>query len=217
MSLGNILYNLVKIILLLTLPFIVLIKGAVWLHNTYEWQPYPAIIGGVLGTALIVAFYFYFIHGYLSGRLSGLETFKRSIWISVFLVGIYAVNGLLFISASNTKTKAVQQEFLSLHPILRLSVSTIVFLDSDLIITDAKRIPEDYKKMGLPSKRRSLHYKQKSGFVHAMDIRVNNRSELRNNLLKWYFQAMGFNVLRHGGTGDHLHISISSHDLPGAI
>lgn len=217
MSIGNILYNVIKIILLLTLPFIILIKGAVWLHDVYEYPPYVAILGGALGTSALLALYFYFIHGYIAGRLSGLETFKQSIWIAMILVGVYSINGLLFISAGNTKTQAVQEEFTSLHPILRLSVSTIVFLDSDLIITDAQRRPEDYRKMGLPSKRRSLHYKQKSGYVHALDIRVNNRTEFRNTLLKWYFQAMGFNVLRHGGTGDHLHISLTSWDLRGAI
>ena len=84
-------------------------------------------------------------------------------------------------------------------------------------MTDANRVPEDYRKMGLKSKKRSLHYKQKNGFVHAMDIRTNGRGEVRNFLLKTYFQLMGFNVLRHGGTGDHLHVSLHSHDNPGAI
>ncbi|MEL6925882.1 MAG: hypothetical protein AAFO94_17705, partial [Bacteroidota bacterium] len=76
---------------------------------------------------------------------------------------------------------------------------------------------EDYKRMGLKTKRHSLHYQQPSGFVHAVDLRTNNRSWLRNFLLRSYFQLMGFNTLRHGGTGDHLHVSILSHARPGAI
>ena len=85
------------------------------------------------------------------------------------------------------------------------------------MITDANRVPEDYRKMGLKSKSRSLHYRQKNGFVHAIDIRTKGRSEFRNFCLKWYFRLMGFNVLRHGGTGDHLHVSLFSHDSPGAL
>ena len=129
----------------------------------------------------------------------------------------YALHGILFFSDANAKSKTVQKEFTSLHPILRLSTSTILYLDNELIMTDANRVPEDYQKMGLKSKKRSLHYKQSNGYVHAMDIRTNGRSEIRNFLLKTYFQLMGFNVLRHGGTGDHLHVSLKSFDSPGAI
>jgi len=32
-------------------------------------------------------------------------------------------------------------------------MSTLVYVDKKLIITDASREPEDYKKMGLPTKR----------------------------------------------------------------
>ena len=84
-------------------------------------------------------------------------------------------------------------------------------------MTDANRQPEDYRKMGLKSKKNSLHYQQSNGFVHAFDVRTKNRSWLRNGLLQLYFKAMGFNTLRHGGTGDHLHISLKSRDRPCAI
>ena len=100
---------------------------------------------------------------------------------------------------------------------MRMSVSTILFLDKSLIITDAQRLPEDYKKMGLKTKSRSLHYEQSDGFVHAIDIRTNGRTDIRNFFIKSYFSLMGFNTLRHDGTGDHLHISLKSFDSPGAI
>ena len=99
----------------------------------------------------------------------------------------------------------------------RLGVSTVIFLDRDLVVTDADRQPEDYKRMGLKANKRSLHYKQSNGYSHALDIRTNGRGELRNTLLRGYFTLMGFNTLRHGGTGDHLHISLHSHDSPGAV
>ena len=71
--------------------------------------------------------------------------------------------------------------------------------------------------MGLNTNSRSLHYIQSDGFVHAIDIRTAGRSELRNQLTLWVFRSFGFNTLRHGGTADHLHISINSKDARGAI
>ncbi len=50
-----------------------------------------------------------------------------------------------------------------------------------------------------------------------MDLRTNDRQEWRNQILELYFNLMGFNTLRHVGTADHLHVSLSPHDLPGAI
>ena len=78
-------------------------------------------------------------------------------------------------------------------------------------------MPEDYRKMGLPTKGHSLHYHKSNGYAHAVDLRTNNHSEIRNFALKMYFKLMGFNTLRHVGTGDHLHISLNSKDVPGAI
>lgn len=96
-------------------------------------------------------------------------------------------------------------------------MSTLVYIDHDLIITDASRTPEDYKKMGLPKKNTSLHYKQAStNYSHAVDIRTNGRSEVKNFLVKKYFDFLGFRTLRHVGTGDHLHVSLKSHDFPNA-
>lgn len=217
MNITSFLYNISKIILILTLPFLLLIRGAVWAHEALAIHAWLSVGVGTLLAALLLMAYFFFFYGQVTGKVSDLQTLKRSTLVALVLVGGFALNGVLYISNTNTKTTQVQKEFRSLHPILRLSVSTIIFLDSDLIVTDAKRQPEDYRKMGLPSKKRSLHYKQSDGYVHALDIRVNGRTEVRNFLLKWYFKGMGFNVLRHGGTGDHLHISLSSRDLPGAI
>ena len=55
------------------------------------------------------------------------------------------------------------------------------------------------------------------GYVYAVDLRTQGRSEIRNWALEWLFQLVGFNTLRHVGTADHLHISISPHGQPGAI
>jgi len=214
---GKFLYHIFKLALLLVLPFIFLIRGSVFLHEEYHWFPWPAILGGIIATAVLLMIYFTFLYGRVYGRIGNASSVKRRLLIALFVVLGYSLYGVLYFSNENAKHTDVQKEYTRLHPILRLSVSTILFLDKDLIVTDASRVPEDYRKMGLPKKGRSLHYKQTDGFVHALDIRTKGRGELRNNLLRSYFMLMGFNTLRHVGTDDHLHISLLSHDHPGAI
>jgi len=187
------------------------------MHDHYQSAPWTAILGASIATAFLLIIYMTVFYGRLTGSVGDGSTFKRRIFFALILVVGYSVYGLFFMSNNNAKHSEVQKEFTSLHPILRLSISTILFLDEGLIITDAKRRPEDYKKMGLQSKKHSLHYPQSDGYVHAVDIRTNGRSEIRNFFLKLYFKGMGMNTLRHVGTGDHLHISLSSHDRRGAI
>jgi len=159
--------------------------------------------------------YFSFFYGKMTGRIGNFDSLKRRALIAFLLVLVYAVQGLLFMNNKNLKSPELKKEMMNLHPILRLGLSTLVFLDQDLVITDATRVKEDYKKMGLSSNSKSLHYKQAStGYAHAVDLRTKGKSELRNNLVKYYFEILGFNTLRHVGTADHLHISLYSEDAP---
>ena len=206
-----------RLIFFLVFPFILLIRGSVFFHSNYEWMPWLSVLGGVGVTTIVLLIYMIFLQGNLTGKIGSANSVKRKMIFAVILVLGYSAHALFYFSDANAKSKNVQKEFTSLHPILRLSTSTVLFLDGKLIMTDANRVPEDYKKMGLKSKRRSLHYKQSDGYVHALDIRTNGRSEVRNFLMKGYFQLMGFNVLRHVGTDDHLHVSLKSFDSPGAI
>lgn len=210
----TILYLIFKIILLLSLPFICLVRGAVYLYEHQAYGSWFSIFGAAGITTFLLIIYMIFFYGSLTGKVGSL---KNKLLVALILVIGYGVHALYFFSEQNAKHSSVQSEFTSLHPILRLSISTIIHLDDGLIMTDANRQPEDYRKMGLKSKKNSLHYKQKNGYVHAFDVRVKNRSWVRNGLLQLYFKAMGFNTLRHGGTGDHLHISLKSRDRPWAI
>ncbi|MEM6806026.1 MAG: hypothetical protein AAF696_31805, partial [Bacteroidota bacterium] len=124
---------------------------------------------------------------------------------------------LFSLSQGNAKSEKIQQEYNELHPFLRIAAGTFIMLDNELMLTSASRVKEDYKDMGLKSIKNSLHYKQTDGYVHAIDLRTKNRSELRNKFTEWYFKLMGFNTLRHVGTADHLHISLSAKDKPGVI
>ena len=213
-------FEIFKIACILLLPFVLLIRGAVYIHDNYALLPWISLLAGVGMASAIIFLYFNLVYGKLSGKLGSWGAIKWKGWLAFLLVVFYAIHGLFFFSGSNLKGKELNSEIMEVHPILRLSVSTLIHLDKDLIITDAQRVPEDYRKMGLKSKTNSLHYKQSNGYTHALDIRTNSRHEFRNKLVKFYFKAMGFNTLRHSGngtTGDHLHISLKSHDRPYAI
>lgn len=213
----TVLFFILKTVTLLVLPFIVLLRGAVYFHSEHQLHPQLAIIGGGIVTLLVLIIYFSWFYGRLTGKLGSSESFKFRIFLAATLVIGYCAYGLFFFQGKNAKSDAVRKEYTNLHPILRLSISTILFVDNNLILTDASRMPEDYKKMGLKTKSHSLHYKQSNGYSHAFDIRTKGHGEVRNTLLRLYFRLMGLNTLRHGGTGDHLHVSLKSHDRPGGI
>ena len=210
-------YGIFKIIFILVFPFVVLIRGSVFLHTKFALWPWLCILGGTFFTVVLLFIYFSFIYGRLSGKFGNEGTIKRRVLIAFLIVVLYAFHGLFYISNGNLKNQVLRSEVLDVHPILRLSVSTLIHIDKELIITDADRVPEDYKTMGLPSGSHSLHYKQSNGYSHALDIRTNHRYEIRNFLVKGYFMLMGFRTLRHSdsnATADHLHVSLMSHDMP---
>lgn len=197
-------------------PFLLLIRGAVFAHTTYNTHAWISVLfGGVLTTILLLIYMSVFLRK-ITGKRGSVSGLKHRFMFLVILVFGFAFQGLMFISAENVKQKSLQTEFRQLHPILRLSLSTILILDRKAIMTGAARIPEDYKKMGLKTNGSSLHYRQIDGFVYAIDLRTNGRSEIRNRLLQLYFQIMGFRTLRHVGTSDHLHVSLKNIGKPWA-
>ena len=101
---------------------------------------------------------------------------------------------------------AVRVVFSAAHPLRRMALSALILADHDAVITYLARRPDDYKRMGLPVNRESLHYSQADGWVHAVDLRT--RPGLKSLLVQWYFDLMGFDTLRHVGTHDHLHVSL---------
>ncbi len=216
MNAQKVLFNLAKIKLLLILPFVLLLRGSMYFHEQLDLNPWACLgLGSVLVVILLII-YFSVLFGKISTRFGGGKQFKLKAFLALALVMGYVGYGILYLSAANAKTQEVKSEFQELHPIIRMGISTLVFIDKDLLITDAARVPEDYQKMGLKTANTSLHYKQSSGYVHAVDIRTNGRPEFRNQLIEMYFKAMGFTTLRHTGTADHLHVSLYSKDHPNA-
>ncbi|MEL6124292.1 MAG: hypothetical protein AAFR14_11275, partial [Bacteroidota bacterium] len=191
-----------------------LLRGATYLHGHYELSPMLSIIGGMLISGVVLLLYITLIYERLTDRLGGVRAFKnRSFFVLIILLG-FCAHGLFFISSANLKDPSLSQEIRDMHPILRLSISTIILLDKDLIVTDASRVAHDYKQMNLPTPKSSLHYKQKDGYAYAVDLRTTGRSELRNILLRGYFRIIGLRTIRHVGTADHLHVSLLLPERP---
>lgn len=209
---------LLQLTLMLVLPFALLIRGATWLYESYQWHPWLALLASLGAVFIVLLIYVVMLYDSIVGAGKVTRTsLKVKSFVVLAVMLAFVGYSLINLSGANAKSEEVKSEYSSLHPYLRLAVGTFVLADQGLLVTDMSRVQEDYKRMGLKTLKNSLHYKQSDGYVHAMDLRTNGRSEVRNKLTQWYFRLMGFNTLRHGGTGDHLHISLSVHDKPGAI
>lgn len=208
--------KIIYLLFLLTLPFILLIRVAVWMYEHYEWNGWMALGMSCLVTTIVMLMYFSFMYSKVTGKFGTWLALKRRAYAAGFIVFAFAAYSLFYISGDNVKYDDVRSEYRELHPILRVSISTIILIDRSLLITDAGRLPEDYKKMGLKSKKNSLHYRQQDGYTHAFDIRTKGKKEWKNKAIQTYFRLMGFNTLRHIGTADHLHVSLMVHTRPWA-
>jgi len=187
------------------LPFALLLRVSISLYRGLGFPTWVALaIGAGLALAAVTAY-----GSWVSKRLTGrARVTVVAKWVATPLVVLYVSHALLFLSAVNAKTEQVREYYTSLQPLLRLAVSTWVIVDGGLVITDTAREPSDYERMGLPIAEASLHYRQRDGYVHAMDLRTLGRSGLRNWVTGTYFRLLGLRVLRHAGTADHFHISL---------
>jgi hypothetical protein len=118
------------------------------------------------------------------------------------------VYALVYLSSANAKSERVRAYYASLHPLLRVGLSTLIVLDREAVITDLARRSEDYRAMGLPPNDGSLHLVQQDGYAHAADLRTAGRGFLRSRLVQLYMWGLGFTTLRHTGTADHLHVEL---------
>ncbi len=189
----------------LVLPFYLLVGGSLVLYRGLAVPTWPALLAGVLLTALILLLY----ARLLVGRVSSRRRVPRPVAKAVLaVVSAYCLYALVYLSSMHVKEEGLRRQYRSLHPLLRVATSTFILLDRDLVITDIDRQPWDYERMGLPRYERSLHFRQADGYAHAVDLRTIGRGEWRNFLMQAYFQLMGFKTMRHVGTADHLHVSL---------
>jgi hypothetical protein len=128
--------------------------------------------------------------------------------VALPLVVFYCSYSLLYVASVNAKSAPVRAYYRALHPLLRISLSTLILVDRDMLITDTGRAPEDYTRMGLPTNTRTRHYRQADGWIHAVDLRTSGRGAIKNRGVQFYFWLMGFDTRRHVGTADHLHVEL---------
>ncbi|MEQ8524037.1 hypothetical protein [Gracilimonas sp.] len=205
----RILFGLMMIIGLVIMPFFLLIRTSVLLNLSYGWNGWLALGGGIFATVLLLLFYIFFLFRRIENKKMLLKFSLGGIGALVFAFCFY---GVMYISSVNAKSEEIREVYRSMHPILRVAIATTTLADNDLVVTDIQRQPEDYAAMGLPLNQRSLHFRQETGYVHAIDLRTIGRNEFRNMLLRGSLEIMGLNTIRHTGTADHLHVSLSVAD-----
>ncbi len=187
------------------IPFFILIRTAVFLNLSKDWNGWAALIGGIMASTTLLGLYVLFLFRKVKNKKLLAQFGFGGI---AALVGGFCIYGLLYLSSVNAKTEDVRQVYRSLHPILRVSVATATLAEKGLVITDIKRTQKDYISWGLTPLESSMHYEQKDGFVHAIDLRTIGHSEFRNKTLEWSLKAMGLQIIRHVGTADHLHVAL---------
>lgn len=194
-----------RVVVLALLPFVILVGGSVWLYRAQAMPTWLALGSAAMLTVLTLTWY----GGRVAKTLTGRHRFRLvATRIALPIVALYCGYALLFLSKVNAKSDDVRAYYTSVHPLLRLALSTAILADGDIVVTDTARETADYGKMGLPVYENSLHFEQDDGYVHAVDLRTIGRSKWRNWLTIAYFKGMGFRTLRHVGTADHLHVSL---------
>ena len=194
-----------KLGFLIAAPLVTLVAGSVLLYRVAGVPTWLALATGCGVTAAVVGWYAYRLTRVVTQRVRFRFVVTR---VALPLVGAYCVYAMLYLSHVNAKSEEVRGYYTSMHPMLRLAVSTAIVFDRNLVVTDMARVPEDYDRMGLPRYENSLHFAQRDGYVHAVDVRTLHRAEWRNLIARAYFGMMGFRTLRHVGTADHLHVSL---------
>ena len=196
------------LIVVVVLPFVVLIRASMYLYAAREVPTWLALGGGALATTILLTCCAVWISRKLH---SGARVRWLGTRVVLPLVLAYCAYALLYLSGVNAKGTEVRAYYRSLHPILRVAVSTVILVDRDMVVTDVARSAGAYAQMGLPENRGSMHYEQSDGYVHALDLRTRGESWWRNWMVEGYFRAMGFSTLRHRGTEDHLHVGLPLH------
>lgn len=196
-----------RLALLVLLPFAVLVRVAVTGYASFGYPTWFALTVAAAATVAVVTVYAAWISQKLTGQARLAAVAKT---VALPLVLGYALYALLYVSAANAKSDTVRAEYLRLHPVLRIAVSTLILAEGELLITDMGRVPADYPRMDLPVFDASRHLRQRDGYAHALDLRTTGRGAFRNGLTQLYFAVMGFETLRHEGTADHLHVELPS-------
>lgn len=209
---GVVAIALLKIALIIALPFAVLVRGSVFIYEHGTRSVWLAVLTAAILTGGVITAYAVWIarrftrRGGRGGRALVMPLAK---WVAAPLVVFYCGYSLLYVASVNAKSGPVRAYYGSVHPLLRLALSTAILADRDILITDTGRLPDDYRRMGLKTNKGSRHYRQADGWIHAVDLRTTGRGAIKNRGVQFYFWLMGFDTRRHVGTADHLHVELN--------
>jgi hypothetical protein len=209
---GKVLRGLLKIALIIALPFAVLVRGSVFIYEHGTRSVLLAVLtAGLLTGGVITAYAVWIARRLMRRGVRGSRALVMPVakWVALPLVLFYCGYSLLYLASVNAKSEPVRAYYRSVHPLLRLALSTAILVDRDILLTDTGRLPDDYTRMGLSTNTRSRHYKQADGWIHAVDLRTTGRGIIKNRGVQFYFWLMGFDTRRHVGTADHLHVELN--------
>ncbi len=198
--------GLIGLGMLVILPFIILTKVAVMFYF-YDFPIWATLLACSVIVFLVLLAYLTAIDRAFFKRISFSLKYRSA--LSIVTVIAYLVWALFVIQDENVKDKKTAAEYTQVHPVLRLGIRTWALFDRSILITDMSRNIRDYRKMGLRTYRKSLHFTQPNGYVHAIDLRTTGRSKVHNWTTNVAMQMMGFKTLRHVGTADHLHVELA--------
>ncbi|HXJ31458.1 MAG TPA: hypothetical protein VNG35_12505 [Gemmatimonadales bacterium] len=192
-------------LVVIALPFVVLVRGAVLLYTSAHWPSWLALLASGLAMIGVVALYGAVASHKLTGRVRFVWIAR---WVALPLVAGFLIRGLIVLDRSHAQSESIRAEYRDTHPLLRVALATLDLADDRLVVTDMSRTAADYTRMGLPVLSNTMHGVQRDGWVHAVDIHTAGRGFVVNLLVEGYFRLMGFRTLRHVGTADHLHVEL---------
>lgn len=170
----------------------------------YPAADWPAVVAGLLAGGVVLAV--------TTGLALRLRSPRRALVLLLGLPLLLLTAGCLSVThfpRDNFKTDELRTEWYRLHPTLRVSLWIARLGEGDLVLTDVSRTPADYDDMGLTEPTWSSHFfSPRDGYAHAIDLRVSDAGDLRNWARQGVFLALGLRASRHGGTTDHLHVSL---------
>jgi len=187
------------------LPFIAALRISVLSYQENTLAGWEALGLGMLAAVVLVCLY---ITAFMLTFRIPKRFFMGFLNVGLAAMLCYTGFALFHLATTQAKTEETRSYYTSLHPFLRVAIKNIAVIDDDLIITDVHRTRAEYAEMGLQPREYSLHFRQSTGFVHAVDIRTIGRSKLTNLMVELYFALMGFETIRHVGTADHLHVAL---------
>ena len=183
---------------------IILVRVQLAILTTYPTANWPAVVAGLLAGGVVLS-----LCVALALRL---RSPRRALVLLVTLPTLLLAAGCLSVThfpRSSFDSDDLRAEWYQLHPTLRVSLWIARLGAGNLVLTDVSRQPSEYVDMGLTPPAWSRHFfSPRDGYTHAIDLRVRDAGDLRNWARQGVFLALGLRADRHGGTSNHLHVSL---------